>query len=514
MSENIALPVVSKKSTPKLLFFGIAVLLVLLVYGAGIIAFPITIQAYHHDKNCGPVLALNRVYTGLYPGFMEDQALPDVVGQCEAYTLARANTEQGHWQEAYDACQAYSTQYPDGLYAREVHEDSANALLNIARDETEHKKYEEALVDLSLIVSGYSDTNVSAEAWTLIPSTYLQWGAGLRTSEDFETSERVFNDLRAWSQNNQKPDIERESQGELARTYIDWGQALLTQKEFEAGLSRFDLAISTAPDLVESVAEARSGQRKTYIEWGNDLLAQGNYPLAVEKFEQAVSRTDGDNADGASDSLANGHIQWAAELGAGEDFFGALEHLEIAQQAARTEDMTLAIETALQETYVAFSKSTGRQTKQVVRDTLVSVCEENDAPEFPIFGLEKDSVRVGLSGVETQWPEELTARTPGEMRYVACVQVERRVLDVEGNYARVKTPSGVYVIPLNRVSRIQVFWTITVRESATGKILGTETFAGGPPPPLPRGRVIGDSDLEGAPPSLEAVTKWLLSVIK
>jgi hypothetical protein len=262
------------------------------------------------------------------------------------------------------------------------------------------------------------------------------------------------------------------------------------------------------------VAEAKSGQRKTYIEWGNDLLAQGNYLLAVEKFELAVSRIDGNNDDGANDSLVNGHIQWASNLSVGEDFFGALEHLEIAHQAASTDDSKQSVEAALQETYFAFSSSTGRQAKQVIRDTLDRVCKKNGTPDLPIFGLDKGSIRFGLYGVEAQLTEDLAARTPGEIHYIACVQVERRVLEVDGSYVYVKVPNGYLRIPLDRVSRIQVFWTITVRESDTGKALGTETFAGGSPPPFPKGGASGGGDLEGPPPSLDVVRKWLLSVIK
>lgn len=191
-----------------------------------------------------------------------------------------------------------------------------------------------------------------------------------------------------------------------------------------------------------------------------------------------------------------------------------MDHLEIAQTAALKDDSKQSVEAALQETYFAFCNSTGRQAKQLIRDTLDRVCEKNGTPEFPIFGLDKDSIRIGLYGVEAQLPEDLAAATPGEIHYVACVQVERRVLEVGGSYVYVKVPNGMIRIPLDQVSRIQVFWTITVRESDTGKTLGTETFAGGSPPPFPKGGASGGGDLEGPPPSLDVVRKWLLSVIQ
>ena len=74
----------------------------------------------HHNKKCDTVLALNKVYTGLYPGFMEDKTLPEVVRECEAFAGVGMNGEKGLWRDAYEACQAYSAKYPNGLFSREV----------------------------------------------------------------------------------------------------------------------------------------------------------------------------------------------------------------------------------------------------------------------------------------------------------------------------------------------------------------------------------------------------------
>jgi hypothetical protein len=251
-----------------------------------------------------------------------------------------------------------------------------------------------------------------------------------------------------------------------------------------------------------------------YVEWGNELLEQDQVPEALEKFGNAVSLADGGEDNGARDALANGYLHWASDLSADEDFFEALENLETAQESARTEEMKQAVQVVLQETYLAFSASTGRQARQVIGEALVSVCKENDTPEYPIFGLDEETVRVGLFGVEDQLPEDLAATTPGEMHYVACVQVERRVLEVDGSYAWFRGPAGIFRVTLDEVRRIQVFWTITVRVIGTGKILGTTTFEGGPPPPFPKGGVSGGGDLEGSPPHQDAVRKWLLSIIQ
>ncbi len=446
---------------------------------------------------------------------MQDGTLPASVNECRSYLTASSYEEAVDWWAAYDAYQAYSSTYPDGLFAAQAHEHGALALMNLAREEIQGGQYKEALDGLERIVSDFADTDISAEAWMMIPSTYVSWGSDLQDEGQFEQAEQAFYRFKIWSQNNQKPDLEKDAQRELARLYVDWGLSIQSQKQYENALAKFDQAIAADPQSeFDSTEDAKTGKRSLFVEWGNELLEQNQLSAAMEKFENAVSLADDEEDSGAGDALANGHLHWASNLSADEDFFGALEHLEIGQTAARTDDMKQALDAGLQEAYFAFSKSTGRQAKQVVRDALVTVCNENDIPEYPIFGLDKDSVRIGLFGVEGQLLEDLAARTPAEMHYVACVRVERRVLEVDGSYAWFRGPAGIFRVTLDEVRRIQVYWTITVREIGTGKILGTETFEGSPPPPFPKGGASGGGDLEGSPPPQEALRKWLLSIIQ
>jgi tetratricopeptide (TPR) repeat protein len=516
MSDNTAaLLIPAQKPRTRLILAILSVLMLLLIYGAGIILLPVTIMSNFHSRNCDAVLSLHSVYTVLYPKVLEDKTLPVFVNECGTYVLASANEGEGKWREAYDGYRAYSSTYPNGLFAREAHEHGALALLRYAKDQIQHQQYKEALAGLEGIASDFSDTDMYTEALTLIPSTCISWGTGLRDEGQFEQAEQVFYRLKIWGQSNQRAEMEKDAQRELARVYIAWGLTLRSQKQYENALAKFDQAISA--DLQSefaSTADAKAGKRSVFVEWGDELLEQDQLSAAMEKFELAVSLEDGEQDDGAGDSLARGHIHWASDLSAAEDFFGALDHLETAQTTARTDDMKQALDAALQETYFAFSKSTGRQAKQVVADTLVGVCKGSDTPEYPIFGLDEDSVRVGLFGVEGELLGDLEARTPADMHYIACIQVERRVLEVDGRHILVRTPTGYFVLSPDPVSRIQVFWTITVRDIASGKILGTESFEGGSPPPFPKGGAAGGGDLEGPPPSQDAVRKWLLSVIQ
>ena len=515
MFKNTATALKIQQSHTKILAASLPVLVLLLVYGAGIITLPLLILKNYQGRNCSAVLSLSRTYKSAYPAFIEDKTLSGPVSECETYTLAALADEKGIWRDAYDAFQVYLTAYPTGLFAEEAHEHSAIALVNMAKDQVEQKKYDEALANLNLVISGYPATAASPDAWTLVPTVYVAWGTGLREAGDCEGSERVFNDFKTWAQINQKPDLEGELQRQFVQTYLAWGHDFQSQKQYENALAKFDMAISADPQSqFDSLAQAKAGKRSVYIEWGNDLLEQYQPSIAVEKFELAVSLAQGDNDSGARDALANGHIRWARDLSTDEDFKGALEHLGFAKEAAVSDAMKKSVDTALQDTYLAFSNSTGPQARVAMKEALNSVCQKHRKPGLQIFGLNKDLVHIGIYGADAQLPENLVARTPGEMHYIACVKEENQTVD--SRYHRVillQTSRGYYYTSIQQF-RVQLFWTISLLQTDTIKGVAEETFKGGPPPPFPESADNSARFFYGPPPSMEELSEWLRSVMQ
>ncbi len=516
-----------KKSSIKILFIVLSGLIVLLVYGIGIVVLPTSILRNYQNKDCDSALFLNTLYTDVYPGFLQQASLFVQVRECEAYVLAASNEEMGLWQDAYDAYQLYSTTYPNGLYAREAHEHSAIVLMNIVKEQTEQKKYDEAITSLNKIMSSYSDTSVSAEASALIPSVYTSAGARLRAAKDFAKAEQVFNDLKAWVETNQKNEFAESVTSELAQTYVAWGQDLQSRKQFENALGKYAMAVTSDPEPgldSGSAGQARSGQRKIYIEWGNDLLKQNQISAAMEKFERAVSLVEGDEDDGARDALANGHILWASSLRADDDFWGALEQLQIAKGTAVSGEIKKSADTEWGETYEAFSNSTGAQAQRAMEDAVKTVCEKNQKPELPIFGLNKDSVRVGIYGLDVQLPENLVAKTPAEMHYVACVDQEKKTVDSKYiPYGLPKPPSGNYKVKklgnTYNVSvlehRVELIWNVSLRKANTIEEVFTASIPGGAPPKYPTDwAAVGDGYLYGKPPDALLLIQWLQAHVK
>jgi tetratricopeptide (TPR) repeat protein len=386
-------------------------------------------------------------------------------------------------------------------------------LLNLTREQMDQKQYEEALANLNQLISGYSNTGSSTEAWSLLPSTYVTWGTGLREAGDFERSEQVFNDLKAWSQNNQKIDSANEAQRELAQTYLAWALEFQLQKQYENALAKLDLAVSVDPQAqFDSAGQVKAGQSGVYVDWGNDLLEQKQFAVAIEKFELAISKTGESNTD-AKDSLANGQIQWARDLSTNEDFQAALQHLQTAQETAASEGIKKSVETALQETYLAFSNSSGAQARQMMREVLKAVCQKRKAPDLPIFGLNKDTIRFGIYGVEDKLPESLVAKTPGEMHYIACVETANET--VETRYIRkivLQTSRGYYFIRAQQF-RVQILWNVNLIQTDTGKSVAETSLKGEIPPPFP-----GVEDDSGnyfyGPAPMEELSQWLQDVTR
>ena len=512
MSEVAKALINFPKVHTKLFILALCLMALLLVYGLGIIVLPMSILYGYQNKNCELALSLNTVYTNFYPGFIQDGTTHGPVSECTAYTLATAHEETGHWQDAYDSYQVYSNVYPNGIYTNEVYEHSAAVLLRLTTNQIEQKTYPEALTNLNLLVTDFPEAPASVEAWMLFPSVYTSWGTSLRVSSDFEKSEQVFNEFKTWSQNNQKTDREAEAHRELTQTYLAWGLALQSQREFESALAKLDLAEAAgAQSGADSLAQVKAGQTGVYIEWGNDLLEQDEYSASLERFNLAISKSDGSAI--ARDALANGYIRWANRLSAEEDFLAALEQLETAQESAFTAKMKQSVETAFGETYLAFSNSTGTQARVAIKEAFELVCKRNKKPTLPIFGLNKDVVRVGLYGAgNARLPENLAARTPAEMHFIACVEEKNETVDSRSQRSIILRTSRGYYFTIVDQFRAKIIWNIELLKTDTSDTIAEKTFTGGTPPPFPA--TAEGTYFYGPPPTIEELTEWLESVMR
>jgi hypothetical protein len=251
-----------------------------------------------------------------------------------------------------------------------------------------------------------------------------------------------------------------------------------------------------------------------YIEWGNELVALKQFPSAIEKFERGVALLGESGDDTTRDALTNGHIQWALHLSAADDFLASLDQLDIAAELPSSPGMIENVETAREKTYLAFSASSGSQAMQEMQDALERICERGRKPELPIFGINKDLVGVGVYGMEIKLSEALAAKTPGEMHYVACIELQKNVIAEEMSYTPIFLSSTSFIrVPMMR-QRIQVSWKIRLFDVLTASEVKTTVLRGGAPPAFPHhSSDYTNGRYEGPPPTIVELNTWLQSAL-
>jgi tetratricopeptide (TPR) repeat protein len=444
----------------------------------------------------------------MYPAFMMDVNTLDSIRECAVYTLAITNAEKKSWRDSYNAFQVYSETYPQGLFITEAHEKGAEALTGLANAELTEKKYPQAVIDLNLILNKYGDTKSAPKADELFPQLYASWGGELRTGGDFTRAEQVFTEYQGWANTRNKSEAVSSASQELAQTYLDWALALQAQKKFEEAKSKLDSAVTTDPTPQAAsgpAQQATASLPQLYIQWGDYLVTQNDFEGAFELYNTALTLNSGDQSV-AKDASANGYLKWADSLVAGEDFLGALKQADHAQENAATDSMKKNVEDARIKIYLAFSKSNGKQAQQAMQDAIKWVCEQHEAPKLPIFGLDPDHKLAGLYGLDQKLPAEVTAKTPGEMHYVVCVdEVVSKIIQYVNFYGY-------------EMFRIRESWSISLRETATGRLVENHIEDGKDPVALPTepGAIVQGGRIQryfGRPDMSNLIT-WLITVMK
>lgn len=487
----------------------VVLFLVILGYFSGYLILPGLIESAYQNKNCESVLNLEGVYTRAYPSIMINKSITDPVKECAVYALALTNEEKMAWRDSYNAFQVYSESYPQGLFSLEAHEHSAVGLMGLTKEEIDQKQYAEAVGNLNIILSDYKDTTVAKEVDSLFPEIYTAWGTDLRAVGDFAGAERIFNDFEVWSANSQTAGYAKSAQQEMAQTYLAWGLALQSQKQFEGAKSKLDTALSMDPEPQSNsgpASQVKANQAKFYGEWGDYLVEQKDFVQAIEKYRVAISLSENNNQTAAADAVANGYIQWAADLSAVEDFLGALKQMDLAQENAATEAMKKSVDDTRSGIYLAFSNSSGDQAKQAMQDALKKSCELGEKPDLPIFGLDKENILAGIYGVDTKLPDEVAATTPGAMHYIACIEVVEETIQFVDFYSFL-------------MFRIRISWDISVHDVETGKLIETYRLVGEDPVALPTepGEIAAGGKTQkyvGNPPDIANLADWLVTVMK
>lgn len=507
-------PAVKTIKRRNLLFIGIGLAgLLLIIYIAGGFFLPDLIKSSYRFKNCETVLNLNNIYTGIYPSALVGKSIDGAVKECALYYLATSSEGQKAWQDSYNAYKAYLSTYPEGLFTDEAYQHSAVVLIAWAKDSETQGDYSQAVTNLKLVLASYGKATAAKEASGLMPDAYLGWSRELCDKSDFSGAENADKEFIDWANQAQDAQVAKSAQTELAQTYFAWGSALQSQKEFQSAKDKYDLAISSEPQPASAsgpAAQAQAAQVKLYTEWGDALLEQKDFLGAIDRYQKALSLSKSDDQPAAKDLLANAYLKWADDLSAGEDFRGALNKIGDAGKNAASDAMKKSLDGAQKSVYQAFSKSTGRQAQQAMKDAAKAVCEDKKKPDLPIFGLDTGNVHAVTYGVDDRLPESALAQTPGSMHYVACIELVTKTVEVK-------------TFLWARLVREQYSWNVTLRNADDGQVSASRSFEGGIAPPLPEitrsnymDILLGSSyqRYRGTNPDIADLANWLLTVMK
>lgn len=509
MTQNKAL-----NSVLKIVIVVAVTLIVLLgIYFAGNLMLPASIKSNYQSKNCEQVLALDGFYTSAYPALIADKDIVDLTKECALYSLAAETEQKKAWQSAYNAYKTYKETYPAGLFAPEADEHSALILTAWAKEQLAAKQYTDAIGNITLILNNFGTTSTALDAGSLMSDVYIAWAKDQRESSDFTGAETTLKAFSTWANSVKKSEYIKSAQRELAQTYLSWGLAFQSLKQFDDARAKLELAISTDPEpLAPSgpAMQSKAAKTKLYTEWGDALIAKNDFAGAIDRYQTVISLSEEKYQPTAKDHLAAVYLEWAADLSSAEDFQGALSKIAEATQNSGTEAGKKMAETAQTDTYTAFSKSTGTQAAQAIKDAIKQVCEKNKKPALPIFGLDKEHILAGIYGVDDQLPENVTAKTPGSLHYAACIDMKTTTL---------QTTKVLWAT----FAREQYSWDTTLRPISDPQSSTQTTIQGGTPPPLPqltfanfRDYLLGGTFYRsrGSNPDPVALANWLLTVMK
>jgi tetratricopeptide (TPR) repeat protein len=495
----------------------VIVLIVLIVvpgiYFAGNVMLANNIKSNYQAKNCGQVLSMDNFYNSVYPAPVADQSLSALANECALYSLAVENEGKNAWQDAYNTYQVYLHTYPKGLFVNEAQEHSAVALMAQAKEQLAAKKYNDAIGTINHILQDFGKTGAAKEAAGLMSEVYLTWAKGQRDASDFAGTEGTLKTFKAWAEKAARAEDVKSAQRELAQTYLAWGLAFQTQKQFESAKAKFDQTIAADPEPLAAsgpAAQAKAATIKLYITWGDTFLEKNDFTNAIDRYQTVVTLSEAKDQPPAQDRISGVYLKWAANMSASEDFLGALGKIDEAAKSAATDVGKKSAESATADTYTAFSKSSGAQAKKAMKDAIKSVCENNKKPDLPIFGLNKERILSGIYGVEDTLPDNVLAKTPGELHYVSCVVMSTETLQTMIFYW------ATFV-------REKYTWNVSLRQVSTGDETAKTKIVGGTPPPLPKLTYSNFLDYlfggwfyrsRGSNPDVTALATWLLTVMK
>lgn len=533
------------------------------LYLGGSILLPNLIHSSYTEKNCEQVLQHNQTLKTWYPeSYISDTGTEALVQECALYTVAQSQEGKEEWEPAYQSYKRYAETFQQGLFVEDAKQAAAKMLLAFAGEQKEQGKYDEAAATALQILKEYPDSPeadkvvetvtsiyteqgmydeavaalqgitrdypnlpVAEQSNHVIADIYLQAGEENRKQGKYADSESSYHKLKEHGQKIGKEAYAQSANTGLAETYLAWGQDMQTQQEYAKALEKYNQAIAADKSSGGPGEKAKAQIPNLHTEWGENLLSKDQFNEAIDQYKKAIAVSPSSEQAALKDKISAVYLAQAKASAKQEDFLKAIEQVKQAKEQAGGEEAKAAADVALQETYLAFSKSSGKQAQKAMADAVRNVCERKKAPTLPIFGLDKEKVGTAFFGVDiTSYPDSIKASTPGSLHFVSCVERSvvikgsRELPTVIGNYIVYNPAAGL----VTKMVREQVIWKVSLININTLASAGSESFKGGEPPAMPEvtkanivAIVTGGryQAFRGSDPDINEIAQWILKHI-
>lgn len=455
------------------------------VYFLGEYLLPGISRLYYENKNCSMVASIGDFYSALYN---PNQAIAAMDSECEDYLAAQELQENGALQATYQSYENYLAKYPSGVLAAEAAQKAAENRYGFAQQELQQERYEAAASELTDLMQQYPSRPEFTSAKDLFVEVHVQWGRALLSGEDFGAAEQVFLTLKQWADNEGGTNHIRTANDELVGFYYDQAKKYQGEGEFDLAVEKFQQAIQV-DEFSPIGVRAKDGFIEYLLAEGGKMLEAGEYEGAIEIYLLGLSEYPSESQDRLREQIIQSYADWALALAGEEQFTLALGKL------AQMEDLYLLPgEQAEQifadtraEVYKGFSNSSGEEATQLMQQAVISICEGKAVDLLPIFGLDDSQVLFVMHGLkDEQLPNDMVAKTPGQLHYVVCGQLVQTILESK-TVRMVPFRNNVQIRSLSRdetFNRVRYSWQVDVFHVPTGELAGQTQIWGTDPPLL------------------------------
>jgi tetratricopeptide (TPR) repeat protein len=357
-----------------------------------------------------------------------------------------------NWQRALSRAQEYLATYPTGPFAESISDQAPNILSTWSGELIANRDYGNGIEKLKQLVEDYPDSPPAQLAPDAILQTYILWTKELTGNQNYAEAEQRLNAALSYFQAD--PARSDQIKQELINLYVDWGDMQIQLGDMENGVKYYKKAGEISPEQIDV-----------------ELL------------------------------IAHADLQKAIDMGDSGNFDRALTKVKEISDGTQAENIKSEANAAQEKILAAYSVSTSQQAIDQMAAAISLTCQ-GQRPQLPIFGLDAEKIRFGLTNFYIKLPMDRAAERPSELHYVICIN------DKEEDEIETCPYTGGFFL-----SRMRYVWQITLYDILNGNEYESKTFKGSAPEECPprANFQIGSkvSKSFGKRPTVDEIVAWL-----